>query len=314
VNLLVLHAGAVGDFLLSLPALTCLGRKFPGAGITLACNPVLRELVREFLRFECVSIDDARLAGLFVDDGDPGGPRELLGRNDLAVLWLEDASGVVAANLRRLGVGTVLGGRGKPDPEGPEHACDFFMAALSSIECSTRTLEPHLVAPETWRRVAAKYLGSLGIDTHRAAPVVAHPGSGSLAKNWPARHFARLLATVTDELARPVLLLKGPADDGAFRELAGCMDIAGIPVLDNQPLTLVAAALAQSRLFVGNDSGMAHLAACLGVPALVIFGPTRPDIWAPRGRHVRVATGARPGEFPDFDLVRMSLGSLMREA
>jgi ADP-heptose:LPS heptosyltransferase len=46
--------------------------------------------------------------------------------------------------------------------------------------------------------------------------------------------------------------------------------------------------LAQARLFVGNDSGITHLAAAVGTPVLALFGPTDPAVWAPRGPHVQV--------------------------
>ena len=49
--------------------------------------------------------------------------------------------------------------------------------------------------------------------------------------------------------------------------------------------------LARCRAFVGNDSGVSHLAAALGVPTVALFGPTRPEHWAPRGERVRVLLG-----------------------
>jgi ADP-heptose:LPS heptosyltransferase len=54
--------------------------------------------------------------------------------------------------------------------------------------------------------------------------------------------------------------------------------------------------LAKARLYIGNDSGITHLAAAVGTPVLALFGPTDPEVWAPRGRHVRVGRWAQVGQ------------------
>jgi len=65
-------------------------------------------------------------------------------------------------------------------------------------------------------------------------------------------------------------------------------------LLHDLPLPLLAAILSRCRLYVGNDSGVTHLAAAVGVPTVAIFGPTDPDVWAPRGPGVRVVRAATP--------------------
>jgi ADP-heptose:LPS heptosyltransferase len=54
--------------------------------------------------------------------------------------------------------------------------------------------------------------------------------------------------------------------------------------------------LARARLYVGNDSGITHLAAAAGAPVLALFGPSDPEIWAPRGPNVRVARWRPPAD------------------
>ena len=63
---------------------------------------------------------------------------------------------------------------------------------------------------------------------------------------------------------------------------------ASLKVADDLPLPGLAAALARGRLFLGHDSGVSHLAAALGTPCVLLFGPTDPAVWAPPGAHVRV--------------------------
>jgi ADP-heptose:LPS heptosyltransferase len=106
-----------------------------------------------------------------------------------------------------------------------------------------------------------------------------HPGSGSPGKNWPPENFAG----VADWAAARanILLLSGPAERGA-EEIRKAMKKAAPFVADNLPLTRLAGVLNWSRAYLGNDSGITHLAASLGVPTVALFGPTDPAVWGPR--------------------------------
>jgi ADP-heptose:LPS heptosyltransferase len=82
-----------------------------------------------------------------------------------------------------------------------------------------------------------------------------------------------------------VLWIVGEADAAIARSLkAGCA--GAMPALKESSLVEVAAVLSRCRGYVGNDSGITHLAAALGVPTVALFGPTDPAVWSPRGRQV----------------------------
>jgi ADP-heptose:LPS heptosyltransferase len=100
--------------------------------------------------------------------------------------------------------------------------------------------------------------------------IVLQPGSGSPRKCWP--HFGRLAA----EIANASILL-GPAEGAA--EPASLAEVSDL--------------LVRSRAYIGNDSGITHLAAYLGVPTLALFGPTDPRVWGPLGRRARIIWKAR---------------------
>jgi hypothetical protein len=112
----------------------------------------------------------------------------------------------------------------------------------------------------------------LPIEQRPEGFAVIHPFSGGKTKNWPLTSFQE----VARLLPLPVRWCAGPEEplDEAIRfndlgDLARC--------------------LATASLYLGNDSGISHLAAACGVPVLAIFGPTNPAVWAPRGPHVRIA-------------------------
>jgi ADP-heptose:LPS heptosyltransferase len=110
-----------------------------------------------------------------------------------------------------------------------------------------------------------------------------HPGSGAPAKNWPSERFAAL---ATELSPGPFLLVDGPADAAAVAGLDGAGPFVRASRL---PLRTLGAVLRRAGLFVGNDSGVTHLAAAWGTPTVALFGPTDPETWSPVGRRVAVA-------------------------
>ena len=123
----------------------------------------------------------------------------------------------------------------------------------------------------------------LSVSHRRTDEVVVHPGSGSPAKNWPATRFAEVIAA----LNAPVRLIVGEADADAACAVEASL---GHPLarLEQPPLHELAARLAGCRAYVGNDSGVSHLAGLCGTRTVVLFGPTSPIVWRPLGPDVHV--------------------------
>jgi hypothetical protein len=138
-----------------------------------------------------------------------------------------------------------------PSPEGQEHAVDYFARQVGA----QAGLNPRI---------------SIARERARGS-VVIHPFSGSVRKNWPLDRYREVAA----RLAQTVEWTAGPEEDlvGAHR----FEDIADLAVW-----------LAGARAYIGNDSGVTHLAAALGIRVIAIFVATRPEVWAPRGPNVSV--------------------------
>jgi ADP-heptose:LPS heptosyltransferase len=106
-----------------------------------------------------------------------------------------------------------------------------------------------------------------------AAYVVFHPFASTPEKTWPAGRFLAVARHLRDKAGLEPVFLAGPADDpGAFAQFR---------VVRNAPLAQVKSLMAGAQLFIGNDSGPAHIAAAFGVPVVVLFGPSDPVNWAP---------------------------------
>lgn len=285
-RLFFLRPGALGDTLLCAPALAAARARWPGSHVALAGQSAAVDLLLAAGLVDLgLSHDDARLTPLFGTSGDVASARFLLGDVSVAVAWLADAEGIVGGSLRRLGAQQVIVAPSVPPPEAGIHVADHLVATLAGLGVAplAEPLAPLLVAPADAQDWADGFLGAA-----RARPlplVVLHPGSGGRRKNWHAAGFAAVAALLRQD--HEVVVLAGPADaDAVAALLAG----AESPFILASDLTLrqVAALLARAGAFLGNDSGVSHLAGLLGVPTVALFGPTEPRLWRPRGPAVTV--------------------------
>lgn len=116
--------------------------------------------------------------------------------------------------------------------------------------------------------------------------VAVAPGAAWETKRWPAQRLAEVAAALRQEGHR-IALVGGPMD-GALLEAvrSGCTLDAD---LTQESLAVVAAGLGRARLLIGNDSGLVHVAAGMGCPALAVFGPTSVKRWGPRAPGVALS-------------------------
>ncbi len=257
---LVIHTGAIGDFLLACPALVELSKS---SDVELAGNRDRLELLvaggiaraahaLDSIAFQSVFAEPAEKFWRFVDSF------------DRAIVWMRDSGGEIQRGLKACGVPRVDVFPGLPDTQWTRHASEYYATCLDF-----RDLPPlHLLIPPS----------GLPLD------VVIHPGSGSPKKNWPIENFLDVARAFSAD-GRRVTWCVGPAETAR-----NTLNLTG-ELLRCESLVELAARLANARLYVGNDSGITHLAAALGVPTIAIFGSTDPKVWAPRGEHVRVMQG-----------------------
>lgn len=133
--------------------------------------------------------------------------------------------------------------------------------------------------------------------------VVAHPGAGGIAKRWPAEGFAAVLEGLTAGERITLAVHQGPADAAAVAALATQLGGPRI-VLKEPPLPALAAMLRCATAYLGNDSGVSHLAAALGVPSVVLFTQDKLD-WRPWARHVE-PLAVRTSALDTADSVRVA--------
>jgi heptosyltransferase-3 len=124
--------------------------------------------------------------------------------------------------------------------------------------------------------------------------LLVHPGAGSPRKRWPVERFMDLASAIADGGLAEVVFLVGPAERDLLSPLTREATRWGGRVDPVQDLGKVLDRLQGAACFVGNDSGLTHLAAYGRTPTVAVFGPTDPNRWAPLGRSVKVLRGQCP--------------------
>lgn len=299
---LILRGGAIGDFILTLPAIQALRDRWPGAYIELVGYPHIANLALVAGLVDHVeSLDRADAARLFTWRTTFSEEQaEHLRSFDLIISYLHDPDGVVKANLKAAGVKQVI--YGSPlVKEG--HAIDHLMKPLETLAIYAEEPLPRLTLKSERGK---EWLAAHGLS---GGVVAIHPGSGSPKKNWPAGNFLKL-AEQLREFGQPHLMIFGEADaavaDVIRKEMPGVIELSGCTLVE------LASVLSACRAFVGNDSGVTHIAAALGLRTIVMFGPSDADRWGPRGSHVNVikAPEGNLELIPTNDVLNMLRSSL----
>ena len=307
-RILVIRGGAIGDFILTLPALGLLREAFPESHIELLGYRHIVELaVGRHYANAARSIEYGPLAGFFnpKSELDP----ELctwLANFQQVVSYLFDPDEFFAGNLRRAGVKNLI--VGNPKIGDHAHAAAQLAEPLQRLALFLDDPAAHFHPTEVDIAAAAPWLDDL------RSPIALHPGSGNARKNWP---LARWQALAEHLLARgeSLLIVGGESDDARIEELRSRLPREGVRFAQKLSLPVLGAILAGCRTFVGHDSGVSHLAAAAEAPCLLLFGPTDPAVWAPTNPGVRVIA-SETGRVEDIalDSVRAMVDSLLSDA
>ncbi|MFP4013517.1 MAG: glycosyltransferase family 9 protein [Chitinispirillaceae bacterium] len=266
----VFHAGALGDFITCLPAMNRWRELTPGAQYILAANPQTGQFACEcagFRQFRDVSAPSS--AFLFGDNHER--LTEFLSTFRSALLFTNNTH--LRSAAEKAGLKPLLA-----QPPFPDEIISIYRYHSSLFtSCETEfgiTIPPSFI------------LKSFHIVPSERKFAVIHTGSGSRKKNWPKENYMLLADRLRDE-GLGIVWITGPAEN-----------VKNLPPQDwicrNLPLPLLAAIMSRSSLYVGNDSGPTHLSAALGIPTVVIFGPSDPRIWKPAGMKVRVIQKSLP--------------------
>lgn len=282
-KILVIRGGAIGDFILTLPVLRALRENFPQASLEVLGYPHIARLAQEGgLVHHVEPIESRAMAGFFVA-GDRPLDLELsrfFSQFALIISYLYDPDQIFVGNVKRCSGAQFIQGPHRPEPGNPLHAAKVFLEPLERLAIFDFDFVPQIALPET------------SIESFSGRWLALHPGSGSVRKNWPLPFWEELLQRVLGETTFNVLLVAGEAEGESVGSLASHLPPDRGRAAIQLPLWQLGGLLQKCAGFVGHDSGITHLAAALGLPALVLWGESLEHIWRPPNDRVTILRAA----------------------
>jgi len=181
-----------------------------------------------------------------------------------------------------------------PLPEPRRHQVDEYRLLIEALGVTTSTGEPRLRVPDD-AAAEAEVDALLGEGVPRGrGPIGLHLGAAAgPAKRWSPGGWAALADRLSG-LGLPVLLLGGPDDAEAAEAVRGLVATPPHSLVGRDRPALLPHLVSRLRGLVGADTGVAHLAAALGVPTVTLFGPTDPRLTAPRSARARIVAPGAP--------------------
>ncbi len=280
-RILVIRGGAIGDFVLMLPAIKLLRDRFPEAYLEILGSRHTAALAEKRFYADAVrSIEAGSLARYFVKNPEPPAQWEdYFGGFDLILSYLYDPDKIFETNLTKCGDGVFIAGPSKLDNS--EHAAFQLARPLKSIGLSLIDPAAQLFPTDVDRNEVRSLLAEGSGRT-----IALHPGSGSETKNWPLENWKELGDSLLSK-GRNLLIVAGEADMDRSHALKAAWTGRSVQFAENLPLPQLAALL-EGRFFIGHDSGISHVVAAAGARCLLLFGWTDPAIWAPANEGVIV--------------------------
>ena len=276
-NLLIIHQGALGDFVLTFPAILKLKKKF--SRIDALCQGKLGNMAVSLnIIDKFFPLEAARFASLYSDSVDP---------RVKSILNLYHKI-IVFSNSEKLEhtINEITGNKAvrivpRPDINQKIHVTEYTASSLVKFNLLEKTDYDSILLPSlnTDRRDSL-------FDSKK---IILHPGSGSIKKNWHVSNFVKICDRLKLCCMKPEFVT-GTAEHFLLKDISK----HGNQIHMISDLTELAFMLKKAGGFIGNDSGVTHLAAFLGLPTIAVFGPSDPDRWKPSGRAVKVVR-------PDLD-------------
>lgn len=289
---------------MATPALRALKERYPHADIdvlttewsavALQGNPRIAKILRypDYPKFTRIAGLARRLRQGTYDIGIS------LDRSPVASALLALSGIPERAGIDNKGRGVGLTSRVIPQPR--QHETELYLAVLETLDVPAQGVEPEYFPGEAARRQAQELL------PRSSGPVVVihpggaiNPGSVMISKRWPATSFGELASLLGHQLGASVILVGSASDRPVVETTKDFADVPLLDLCDKLSFQELAAVCAEADIYIGNDSGISHLACAVGTPTVTIFGPTSPYLYRPLGPRAIVCAPEASDELID---------------
>lgn len=275
-HILVVHHGALGDVVSTFPALLRLKKLY--GSIAIICQSSIGQLAQELdIVDKWFPLEAAAFVTLYSSHIDPIVKNILLSYRKIILF---SRSRPLEKTLFSFSKNEVYRIPPRPDSGQKIHVTQHILSNLVRY----RLIE------ESDRDTRITLSLSIGSDRRNprydSSKIIIHPGSGSRKKCWPISNFVEVASSIDANGKKPEFIL-GPAEYDLYDILLGSKRL-NANVRKIEKLTDLAGRLKTGGGFIGNDSGVSHLAAFIGLPTVAVFGPSDPKTWQPIGRAVKI--------------------------
>ena len=285
-HILIIHQGAIGDFILSLPAIGSFRHNYPDASIEIWGYPHILKLVEKRFYVGAIgSIDRKEMAQCYNENAVLDAKLvEQFKQFDLVVIFGQRQE-TLLHNLKKNEIKEVYCINTFPQGKGNTHIIDYQLSQILRLGFKVSGKIPKLLPNEHDDKKASDLFAQEKL-VNGAFTVAMHIGSGSRKKSWLPGSYAQLSEKLIKDDHAKIIVSVGPADEKMVREYFALIKSDAIIPFNNISLNELAVVLRKCNLYVGNDSGITHFAAAVGIPVVALFGPTDPRVWGPRGDKV----------------------------
>ena len=293
----LIHQAALGDTVLLLPLIRSLRMRFAEGRITLVSHTNLGQMFTMMGFVDgFAAADDREHSKWFIEPEKAGAANSspAWADCDLLISAVSDGADAWARNARA----SIESRKSKtekalfffnprPPADYPRHVTDFQREQLADLDLAA--------APVSLPR------------SNPDGPILIHPGSGGQAKCWPREKYLALAEALKRNGILPTFIL-GEAEQDLWGYPAIRLLKDAFPTYLHMGLFELGEKMGRARLFLGNDAGVSHLAAALGLPTITLWGPSNDIQWRPVGPQVSVLRAPPPHE---KDLTKLEESTVM---
>ena len=302
-RILVIRRGAIGDAIVTLPALGILREHYNDAYIEVIGNPAYWEIAHSRYYVDAISAGETKLIPELYSKGCrlSREAADYFSSFDLILAYINDPEGIVEENLKRILAKRVL--IYPPFPKGDDlHAADYTTLVLRAIGLDVNPpLFPRIHLRSEDLDFASQFLSTF----MKYKPLVAiHPRTYGV-KGWAIEKFINIGKWIENTLGGESIWVIGPAEEENLKLIKSNFPTSAFLHLNYLPK--VAAVLNLSHLYLGCDTGISHLAAAVGVPIITLFGPTNPHVWGQRGKKVLIIKADKMYKIQEDEVMQIIL-------
>ena len=290
-SILIVHQGAIGDFILSLPALEAIHRFYPQDRFIFLGHPSILAIIHSRPYFDgALNCAEKRWAPFYNSKGKftteasdlfPPADSIFAFCRSSSQPFVDNLAGVYGKSARRI--------EPFPEPDLGLHVSEHQCRQLEELGIPALPCPNPVIAPSQDDFLEARRFIKQNL-TKGEQLILLHPGSGGSKKLWSVAGWLDVIIKMLGHSNIKITLIEGPADSNIVQQLRSELRSTSLLLANNWRLGKLAALMEQSSLYLGNDSGITHLAAACNIPTIALFGPTDPRIWGPKGLKVKVVT------------------------